>query len=426
MTSATLPETSPVRLRSPRDVLAAVPYLLGYRPAECVVVAGVAPDGRLPLLARAALDDLAHPDDGERVVRTLASRTADVGVDRSVVAVWSARGVEPGTPLRRGVDRLVDALDAVADVDPWLVTPHGYRGLDCDDPTCCPPEGHPLDQLAAGEVSAAFVLSGRAVARTQAEAFRIARAPDASRALAGRAASRWERAGERARAGGAKARWRSEGLAAWDEARRHAATELRVDGSAGVAAGGVRLPPALLGRIGAALADTTVRDAVLLTLVPGAEQAAHRTAGGASADEVGAATADAVARVVDPRVAVLPDEDVVGPARAVLEAVVAHVARRHQAPALTLLALLAWWRGDGGLAAHRVQAALALDPGHRLAVLVRSVLTAGLPPGWVRRAAARARGAAPSDRPSDGPSDELGEARGDRSAVPPTREPGVG
>jgi hypothetical protein len=61
---------------------------------------------------------------------------------------------------------------------------------------------------------------------------------------------------------------------------------------------------------------------------------------------------------------------------------------------MTLLAFVAWWRGHGGLAGHRVRAALALDPGYRLAGLLHGALSAGLPPGWVRRAAARARDAA--------------------------------
>jgi hypothetical protein len=405
MTPLTLPESPVVRLRSPRDVLAAVPYLLGYRPVECVVVVCVAPGGRLALLARAALDDLAGPDDDtagpdddrDAVARSIAARAADVAPRQAVVAVCTDRDVAPGTDLRRGADRLLDRLDAVVDTEAWLLTSRGYRGLDCADPLCCPPGGHPVDQLATGEVSAAFVLAGRAVAPSAADAYRIPPAAEPARALAARAASRWERAGLDVQAtpdgGAGLRRWRREGLAAWDQARRHAATELRI----GEAPGSVQLPAPLLGHLAAALADTVVRDAVLLTLVPGGEEVAHRTASAEGPKDVGRGTADAIARVVDPRVALLPDEETVGPARAVLEAVVGHVPRRRHAAPLTLLAFVAWWRGDGGLAGHRVRAALALDPGYRLAGLLNSALAAGLPPGWVRRAAARAGGAAGAD-----------------------------
>jgi hypothetical protein len=69
----------------------------------------------------------------------------------------------------------------------------------------------------------------------------------------------------------------------------------------------------------------------------------------------------------------------------VLEAVVRHVPRNRRAPAYLLLALIAWWHGNGGLAAERVSDALGVDPDYRLALLLRSAVVGGVPPGWVRR-----------------------------------------
>jgi hypothetical protein len=68
----------------------------------------------------------------------------------------------------------------------------------------------------------------------------------------------------------------------------------------------------------------------------------------------------------------------------VLEGVVAHGRTGAQAPALTLLALLAWWRGEGARAAQLLERALADEPGHRLGVLVAKAVAAGVPPGWAR------------------------------------------
>jgi len=92
-----------------------------------------------------------------------------------------------------------------------------------------------------------------------------------------------------------------------------------------------------------------------------------------------------MARIVDPEQGIPPDEHVTTAARRVLEAVVTHVPRSRRAPAYLLLALVAWWRGDGGLAAERVSEALGVDPDYRLAVLLRSAIAGGVPPGWVRR-----------------------------------------
>jgi hypothetical protein len=98
-----------------------------------------------------------------------------------------------------------------------------------------------------------------------------------------------------------------------------------------------------------------------------------------------AATGAVMARIVDPEQGVPPDEAITRAARHVLEAVVTHVPRSRRAPAYLLLALVAWWRGDGGLAAERVSDALGVDPGYRLALLLRGAIAGGVPPGWVRR-----------------------------------------
>ncbi|TKR22438.1 DUF4192 family protein [Cellulomonas hominis] len=89
--------------------------------------------------------------------------------------------------------------------------------------------------------------------------------------------------------------------------------------------------------------------------------------------------------LVDPLRGREPRADVADAGRAALEGVVAHGRRDRQAPALTLLALLAWWDGDAVRASVLVERALDQDPGHRLAELLDRALGAGLPPGWVRR-----------------------------------------
>lgn len=94
---------------------------------------------------------------------------------------------------------------------------------------------------------------------------------------------------------------------------------------------------------------------------------------------------DALDLMVDPVGGREPDDELVDAARAVLERVVAHGRRDRQAPALTLLALLAWWGGDAVRASVLVERALDQDPGHRLAELLGRALGYGLPPGWLRR-----------------------------------------
>lgn len=47
-------------------------------------------------------------------------------------------------------------------------------------------------------------------------------------------------------------------------------------------------------------------------------------------------------------------------------------------PALTMLAGVAWWKGDGALARVALERALAVDPNHRLALLIDQMLDLGI------------------------------------------------
>ncbi|WP_250445441.1 DUF4192 family protein, partial [Actinotalea sp. C106] len=171
--------------------------------------------------------------------------------------------------------------------------------------------------------------------------------------------------------GAAAQRWREQGLALW----RQEVARARVDESDQAA-------PTVLGRLQAALDDVLVRDGVLLGLVPGADRVADRVVAGGGGDEVG----QVLRAIIDPEVGSAPEQERTTAARAVLEAVVAHAPRRSQAPASTLLAVVAWWNGDGARASVLCERALEADEDHRLALLVHEALVQGMPPGWLRAA----------------------------------------
>ncbi|HEV6953479.1 MAG TPA: DUF4192 domain-containing protein [Promicromonospora sp.] len=427
------PAATVVRVAGPEDLLSYIPYRLGFRPAESVVAVSLTgPRRRVGLVARVDIDDLlddppADPPtagpatparDGAATARWLTDHVVEDGADRAVVVLYSDdlsddldlgadAGASPSRRPRRAAEVLRRTLERrLPGVEVWVVTSTGFRALDCTDPLCCPPGGRPLSLLTSSRVAAHMVLAGRTVAGTREERYALRPAPEVARTQARRAAARWAAAYERIRTGGptgpgsgagsvpgavrrggspaaqetdrdALARWGEESLGLWRSAVRQ------------VAALGpgetCTLRPATLGKIGAALADTSVRDAVLLSLAPNTREAALRTARHEADAATDAATADVMARIVDPVRGVVPDTGITGPARTVLEAVATHVPRARRAPAYVLLALLAWWHGDGGLAAERVSDALGVDPTHRLAGLLRSAIAGGVPPGWVRR-----------------------------------------
>ncbi|MDR7384933.1 DUF4192 domain-containing protein [Promicromonospora iranensis] len=406
-----VPNATVVRVAGPEDLLAYIPYRLGFEPAESVVAVSLTgPRQRVGLVARVDLDDLRlrQPDDpqgpdGAATARWLADHVVADGADRAVVVLYTA--TDPAAPsgaARRGVDLLRARLERrLPGTEVWLVAPTGFRALDCADPMCCPAEGRPLSVLKSSRVAAHMVLEGRTVAGTREERYSLRAAPETARTQARKAAARWtdtyrrllndtrfdtrfpDGGGRRAvgaqalRAEQALGEWGAESLGLWRSAVRQAA-DVRPGQP-------LTLSPVDLGKIGAALADTPVRDAVLLSLAPGTEETALRTARRQTDGDTDTATGAVLARIVDPEQGVPPDGTITEAARQVLEAVVTHVPRNRRAPAYLLLALVAWWHGDGGLATERVSDALGVDPEYRLALLLHGAIVGGVPPGWVRR-----------------------------------------
>ncbi|WNB84451.1 DUF4192 family protein [Cellulomonas sp. ATA003] len=390
-------DATTIRVREPRELLALLPYQLGFRPERSAVAVALRPPrGRVGLIARVDLADLADPDLGPQLARRLVTHLVGDGAANAVLVVYAdddprAVGAEacshvrssdgataeaPGeTPTAVQVFRAAAAA-FLGDVAVWVVAPSGYLSLDCVDADCCPPGGRPLRDLESTEVGAHMVLAGAMVADSREALVPDVPASAAARRNATRAAARRlaRRVVAEEQGPAAVARWRGDGLLAWrqevDEVRR----------------GGRGPDAAALGRLAAVLADVPVRDAVLLTLVAGAgdlpERSLHPSAAGPGG--VGVEVAQVLGAVVSPRDGVPPDPDLHVPAARVLELVVSHAAGPSRAPALTLLGLLAWWSGDGARAGVLLDRALAVDPSYRLAHLLGDALAAGLAPGWVR------------------------------------------
>jgi len=193
---------------------------------------------------------------------------------------------------------------------------------------------------------------------------------------------RWHSRHDQAQADGGDAlrAWREQSMTAW---RAAVAAEL-VGAPAVPRADASPLSASVLGRIEAALADRRVRDGVLVALVPGTGDLAERSV----RDDATAASpemSDAVGAIIDPRCAVEPPAVETAAHVRVLEGVVAHGRRGAQPPALTLLALLAWWQGDGARARLLLERALVEDPEYTLAQLLDATLAAAVPPGWISR-----------------------------------------
>ncbi len=392
-----------LRVTEPRELLAYLPHRLGFHPHESAVAVSLRPpEGQIGMLLRVDLADLADPGHGAETARGVAAALCADGADETLLVVYTSldprsedtasadRSAEaPGTSAAAGPDRGASVRAAVrqvraaaepllGQVEVWVVTTTGYLGLDCTDEACCPRGGRPLAELQGTSVGAAMVLAGSVVAAAREDIARIRPAPGQARRRVAQVAARWRRRGQTGAAaagedGGTALRaWRLESLAAW-----RAEVLAMLDGDL---PGGAPT----LGRIEVGLSDRRVRDAVLVSLVPGVDGLPEQVV---VEDEttVAARVSSAMAALVDPERAVAPQEDLHRAQVEALERVVAHGRRGQQAPALALLGLLAWWQGDGARAALLVERSRQHHPGYRLAEMLAHALGAALPPGWLRR-----------------------------------------
>ena len=320
------PEPDRLRLRSASDLLAVVPYLMGFHPSDSVVLVGFG-DRTVRFVARV---DLPEPDDpgptrqlAEVADRQAIDEVALVGygplarVDPAVLELC-VRLEEIGLPVREAL----------------RVTDDRYWSYLCDNPQCCAPEGTPFRGETSPVAVSAVVAGCVALPDRAAMEQRVASVVGAER----------------------------EAFAAATAHAEHRISKAFISGDQA-------LVRARLVRGGAGLLDRALRRyenggrlgdpaAAWLSVLLGEEQFA--SVAWQRVDRTGAAAHIAMwcdlTRRVEP--AYLP-------------------------PVATLLGYAAWRTGDGALAGIAVQRALDVKPTYEPAQVIQALLDAGTPPDAV-------------------------------------------
>jgi hypothetical protein len=147
------PRANRLRVRRPEDLLALVPYLLGFPPEESLVLVLVA-DGRVILTAR---QDLPEPSVAAEVGEHMAALSRQHGADRAVLIAYG----EDRDAAQRVLAAILDRLDGRLGAEAIYADRARWWSLACTQ-DCCPPEGTPYDvgshPLAAEAVFAGFAL----------------------------------------------------------------------------------------------------------------------------------------------------------------------------------------------------------------------------------------------------------------------------
>ncbi|MDC5696453.1 DUF4192 domain-containing protein [Intrasporangium calvum] len=333
--------TTTMHLRSPAELLAAVPYILGFQPTDSIVAIALK-DGRVGLTARI---DLPAPDHPERAVDALMPALLREEPDQ-VIAIGYGDSAGHAATVLDGFAAVL-AEEGIGIRDRLLVTGGRWRSLECADPGCCPPEGTLLEQdESATAVASEFVGQG------------VAPLPDRA-ALAAQLEPT-----EKARLVGRLL----------DRPRPRRVLQPRV-----VAGIWARVldpdedPPELMAQDASwatrTLQDVGLRDGIIAWLTPGTLKPADLP------DDV-----QAVLKLLGPAPHTSGDPSVDLRLRSRLVRLCTLLPDSHAAPALTVLAAHAWWHGNGALTRVALDRTLRCDPDYRLAQLLTLMVDQGISP----------------------------------------------
>jgi Domain of unknown function (DUF4192) len=358
-TPAALPPAPVVRMRDPGELIAALPFLIGFHPRDSLLVVafGGASGRRLGLIQRV---DLPGPEHAEAVCRALAGNlltASPAAAALLVVGGGSAAGRDapPRTELVAVVTSAIESAGVPVRTRAWAASTAAGAAWACYDECRC--RGS-LPDPGATAMAATAVAAGVLVhtGREELEALVAPVAPDVLRRrerLLTRAVDAQLRPGDesgcepdRGAGGGPGDGPGGDGVAAAvvAAAGREAGCAVVDTALADTAAGRLHLDDGRVLALALALADPLVRDAALVRSAdPRAE----------SAEQLWAALARET-----------PDPEAAEPA--------------------ALLAACALLRGDGALAGIALDRAEQAWPGHRLAGLLRAAWRAGMRPEQVR------------------------------------------
>ena len=306
-------------LTSPHDLLAAIPFLIGYHPENSLVLVALKDDS-VGMAMRVDMPTDIAPESYD----LLASHFQREAADAALIVAYVDSETDPEPVL---INTSAALLRAGISIKESLIVLDGrYRSMLCHDSECCPSLGSPIPDIDSSRIAAEHVIAGHPMpfANVSGLVQSIAALPSAM-----------------------EESWQSEVRTFWIESDSENLIDLQRDGATAVidlageyAQGRGAEDRELVARVIGRISDIQVRDYAL----------------GSHNEE----TADAYWQMWRELLLIAP--------------------RGFVAPIASIFAALAYERGEGALAHKALDRALADDERYSLALLLRRVFTAGWPP----------------------------------------------
>ena len=141
-------------LTSPHDLLAAIPFLIGYHPTDSLVLVSIKDDG----VGMAMRVDYPVLQD-EAFYDAMAAHCATDGAEGALIVVYQPHDQSDGDRVLAHTTAALSRA-GIAIYESILIADGYFRSLLCHDTTCCPIEGRPVPPLDSSRVAAESVVAG--------------------------------------------------------------------------------------------------------------------------------------------------------------------------------------------------------------------------------------------------------------------------
>ena len=146
-------------LTSPHDLLAAIPFLIGYHPSDSLVLVAIKGD-QVSMAMRVDYPSNENTDAYDLLAHHIKLDGADAALILAYVPSDNLEIHEPGINVLKQMATSL-AKNSIEIRESIEVIGNRWRSVICEDISCCPPEGNLLPEFDSSRVAAEQVMAGR-------------------------------------------------------------------------------------------------------------------------------------------------------------------------------------------------------------------------------------------------------------------------